>query len=415
MKSFFSFMHLYFTLILIFSFTILFTSCCDNNSTSPDNSQLNDQIENITYYTEHYPPFNYEQGGTLYGLSVDILNELFAKMGVNLDRSDVNLGEWGTIYQTTLETNNTMLFSTVRSTERENLFKWVGPIAPHKEVLVSLSNNNVEINNSSELPNYTIGSITNYSAVQILINYGVNASDIILVENPDDLYAMLLDGTVDCITYTETGHQLVLNALSLNESDFEIPFVLMVNELYYAFNINTNEDVVDYFQSTLDDLKNDKAADGTSIYDRIISSYDIINYSDEEITDEQVINLVNLTSDDMVADAPGTITKINNSEAPYKDVNIPSLYSFVYDTTLTVVAHATNNLIVGANFKGKPDVSGKLFRDEILAGALANGTGWVDYIYTKPGVSGLYYKTTYYKLTTGSNGKLYIVCAGKYK
>ncbi len=65
--------------------------------------------------------------------------------------------------------------------------------------------------------------------------------------------------------------------------------------------------------------------------------------------------------------------------------------------------------------KGKPDVSGKMFRDEILAGALNNGTGWVDYIYTKPGQGGLYYKTTYYKLTTGRDGELYIVCAGKYR
>jgi polar amino acid transport system substrate-binding protein len=162
-------------------------------------------------------------------------------------------------------------------------------------------------------------------------------------------------------------------------------------------------------------LVNDKGADGTSVYDRIISSYNIINHSNDGITDEMVVDLVNRTSLDVAGDTQGTIQKINNSEAPYVDPDMPSLYSFVYDDSLTVVAHPTNRLLVGVNLKGKPDVSGKLFRDEILAGALANGTGWEDYIYTKPEEGGLYYKTSYYKLTSGSDGKLYIVCAGKYK
>ncbi|MCF8355626.1 MAG: cache domain-containing protein, partial [Melioribacteraceae bacterium] len=133
------------------------------------------------------------------------------------------------------------------------------------------------------------------------------------------------------------------------------------------------------------------------------------------ITNEQVINLVNRTSNDIIADAPGTFTKMNNYEHPYRDEVYPALYSFAYDTSLTIVAHASNIMLVGNNFKGKTDVSGKPFRDEILSGALENGSGWEDYIYTKPGEGGLYYKTTYYKLTEGSDGKLYIVCAGKYK
>jgi len=64
---------------------------------------------------------------------------------------------------------------------------------------------------------------------------------------------------------------------------------------------------------------------------------------------------------------------------------------------------------------GKTDVSGRAFRDELIAGALADGTGWVDYIWTNPAVGDLYYKTTYYTLVTGSDGVEYVVCAGRYK
>jgi len=64
---------------------------------------------------------------------------------------------------------------------------------------------------------------------------------------------------------------------------------------------------------------------------------------------------------------------------------------------LTIVAHADNILMVGVNYKGKTDVAGKPFRDDILAGALKNGIGWVDYVYLNPVQTNLYYKTAYYR------------------
>jgi polar amino acid transport system substrate-binding protein len=71
--------------------------------------------------------------------------------------------------------------------------------------------------------------------------------------------------------------------------------------------------------------------------------------------------------------------------------------------------------VVGANFKGKTDVSGKPFRDEIVAGALQNGTGWVEYVYINPVQTNLYYKTSYYRLTKGSDGNTYIVSSGNFR
>jgi polar amino acid transport system substrate-binding protein len=415
MKNYFSRIPFILLPILFFSVTVLIDSCSDNNSTSPDNTELIKQIENITFYTENYPPFNYEQDGNVYGVSIDILEELFIKMNVELDRAIISINEWNVVYQATLETKNTMLFSTVRSDERENLFKWVGPIAPHKDVIISLAAGNVTVNNSNDLLNYRIGVIRDYSSIQLLLSYGINESGLTIVDNAGDLYSMLVNGTVDCIAYSEIGHGLMQSVLALNEADFKIQFVMKVSELYYAFNNNTFGDIINYFQNALDELKDDRTSDGSGVYDKIISNYNIINHSNDGITSEQVINLVEQTSSGITENAAGTFTKINNSEHPYKDRDFPALYAFVYDTSLTMVAHAANSLIVGANFKGKPDVSGKKFRDEILAGALSGGTGWEDYIYTKPGEGGLYYKTTYYKLTPGSNGKLYVVCAGKYK
>lgn len=129
---------------------------------------------------------------------------------------------------------------------------------------------------------------------------------------------------------------------------------------------------------------------------------------------QDVIALVEHTGADIERDAPATLEKITAAEHPYQNKDDTSLYVFVYDTDVTIVAHPKKTL-VGRNFKGKPDLRGKMFRDDIVRGALAAGTGWVEYAYQKPGEKGLYNKSTYYKMITGSDGKQYVVCAGVYR
>lgn len=132
------------------------------------------------------------------------------------------------------------------------------------------------------------------------------------------------------------------------------------------------------------------------------------------ITKDQVIALVGLASEAIAKDAPSTIAKINQGQAPFKDSANPTLYVWVYDPDVVMVAHPRADL-VGKSVKGKPDVKGKKFRDEIVTRGLAEGSGWVDYMYQKPGESGIHGKTTYFSKTTGSDGKVYVVCSGMYQ
>ena len=78
------------------------------------------------------------------------------------------------------------------------------------------------------------------------------------------------------------------------------------------------------------------------------------------------------------------------------------------------MAHAIKTDVIGKNVKGKPDVKGKKFRDEILAKALKDGSAWVDYYFANPKTKQIARKSTYFELARGSDGKDYIVGSGKY-
>ena len=386
-------------------------TCCKKDQLPP-----NADPEKFTYLTEEYAPFNYSENGFVNGVSVDILEDLFKKMNLSLDRSVVQVSKWASAYETTLTQPNTMLFSTVKTSERAGLFKWVGPIAPLTEIVVSRKSSGIVLREVTDLNNYFTGVVEGYSSIDVLMDKGVLRPNIIIYSSLAELYkALIVNMEIQCVSTSLAGHNLIIQALGYDAANFSYPFTVQTNELFFAFNIGTADELITKFQEQLDLLKSDRAADGSSGYEKILRRYHIIQQAEDGITDEMVINLVDLTSADLVRDAAGTIVKMNQGLAPYKDAQNPALYSFAYNTDVVMVAHAANLSTVGVSFAGKPDVAGKNFRDEIVQGALDRGTGWVDYVYTMPDQSGLYYKTTYYKLTIGSDSKKYIVCSGKYK
>ena len=129
---------------------------------------------------------------------------------------------------------------------------------------------------------------------------------------------------------------------------------------------------------------------------------------------DEVVALVKKTKDAVESNAFQTFARINRAEHPYKNKDNPSLYVFVFDTDLNVVAHAFKLGAVGKNVKGKPDVKGKMFRDEMLDRALREGSGWVDYYYENPKTKKVAHKSAYFELANGSNGEKYVIGSGKY-
>ncbi len=376
---------------------------------------VNGDPSKFTYLAEAYPPFNYSENGSMQGISVDLLEDIFKNRGIPLDRRNMTVSDWKTSYETTLTTPNTMLFSMVNTTERSDLFKWVGPIAPLMEMVIGLKSSNAQITVITDLNNFFTGAVEGYSSLDLLMDRGILRPNIILFPNYSELYKGLMEThEVQFISTSQSGHNLIIQAMGYSAADFTVPVPVHSDNLYFAFNIETSDEMIADFQAELDHLKTDMSADGSSEYQKILNRYSLIQHGNDGITDDMVISLVNRTSSDLASDAPGTISKINQGLSPYKDPGNPDLYSFAYDTTVVMVAHPVNPSLVGVSFAGKPDATGKNFRDDIINGALANGTGWINYVYTKPDMSGLFFKTTYYQLTVGSDSRKYVVCSGKY-
>ena len=117
----------------------------------------------VVLLTENFPPYNmavngknFAQEENIDGIAVDIVREMFKRAGVQY--SLTLRFPWDRIYKLALEKPGYGVFVTARLPEREQLFKWVGPIGPDDWVLLAKGDSPLSLASLDEAKQYRIGA-----------------------------------------------------------------------------------------------------------------------------------------------------------------------------------------------------------------------------------------------------------------
>lgn len=363
------------------------------------------------FLTEEYPPLNTAANGTIGGIAPDLLRAVFGQINLTLREDQLRLTDWPEAYGTALEQNETVVFSTARTADRENLFQWAGPIARLQYVVLV---DRDRATAGGDLARYRIATVRNDTAATYLRDAGVPDDSVLYETDPAALVDAVRDGRADAIAYPLITTRALLGRAGLDPNRFEVVRTLGERDMYFAFNRNVSPITVQAVNLSIAELKAGKDASGVAPYERILYRHVGAECSGGASNLTGAMAIVNLTADRVAADAAGTFREISAGRPPYRDPADPEVYAFVYDTNLTMVAHP-NPLIVGMNLSGTTDVAGTPFRNEIRETATTKGSGWVDYVYVNVNESRLSQKTTYCQLARGSDGQDYIVCAGTFR
>lgn len=89
-------------------------------------------------------------------------------------------------------------------------------------------------------------------------------------------------------------------------------------------------------------------------------------------------------------------------------------YIFVFSIDGKTVCHPVRPDLVDTAVSTIIDPNGKRVGDELMRVATTSGTGWVDYVWARPGQSTPEAKTSYVRRVTGPDGKAYVVGSGGY-
>lgn len=223
----------------------------------------------LTIVTENFPPYNYEENGKAKGLSTEVVQAVLKEAGL---QCEIFFYPWARAYKLSQIYKNTLIYSIARIPEREDLFHWVGVIAPYKTSLYKLkSNDHIVVNSLADARQFSVG----VSLEDVIFTYlkGKNFRKLNIVSNDLFNIRMLTRGRLDLIAYDEASFLHKIQTEGLNPFLFERVYRLeeLTGSLYMAFNRDTDPTLVEKFQVALKTIKK------KGIYEKIQKRYLALN------------------------------------------------------------------------------------------------------------------------------------------
>ncbi|WP_412971654.1 substrate-binding periplasmic protein [Glaciecola sp. MF2-115] len=215
-------------------------------------SALAIELNELTFITESNASYNYIRDGELQGPAVDLLLAASASAGSPITRDAILVLPWARGFRDAQEGPNTVLFSTIRTSQRETVFQWVGPIAAESDVLIALKSRQLKISKPDDLKNYLTGAVEGDVGEEILHDAGVPSQRMALIAHSKSLGKMLNAGRIDLWIFGEAGWQETLIASDIDPSKFEIVYRFPPKHYYFALSQDIDKQLVSKFQQAVD-------------------------------------------------------------------------------------------------------------------------------------------------------------------
>ena len=217
----------------------------------------------FTIMTEELPPFNYTENGEVTGFSSEIVLEICERVG---HAKTINMLPWKRAYQAIQNEENQALFSTTRTPQREELFKWVGPIYEPTIVFFAKQGSDLAIQSLDDAMTVSrIGTYLEDAEESLLKEAGFKN----LISVGDDFLnpKKLILGRIDLWISGDLEGVYKAKKAGLDSDKITIVYEIKKKEYYIAFSKNAPDEEVQTWQAALDAMKQD----GT--YQEILDKY----------------------------------------------------------------------------------------------------------------------------------------------
>ncbi len=209
----------------------------------------------LTILTENLPPLNYVEDGKLVGPSVEIVQEIKKRLG---STEPIQVYPWSRAYKMALEEKNVILFGMTYTKVRHDKFKWVGPLAIKRDILVAQKGAGMVINTLEDAKNVKlIGTLRDDTRGRLLESHGFTNLEPVSDEQLNAKKLAL--GRIDLWAYKVPGMRTVCDLAGIDHNRFEEVYHLREIELMIAFSKLTSDSIVANWQDAFDAM----SADGT--------------------------------------------------------------------------------------------------------------------------------------------------------
>lgn len=256
-------------LAILLAIAMLLIGCNQGGTVPPATSELR-------IITEVYPPYNFvDKNNNVTGQSTEIVQAILEKTGTQASIEVMPLSQGLALAE---KGPGIVIYSINRTAQRENLFKWVGPIGYYEQAFYAKKGATIAINELEDAKKIDkIGVYKGDAGGQFLVSQGFTNLD----ESLTDAEALqkLMDGKVQLWLGNKDGLTITAAQAGVNPDDLVMmPTVVIRADLYIAFSKDIPDSTVTAWQSALDALKQEKDIDYKTVYEKIMAKYSDPDY-----------------------------------------------------------------------------------------------------------------------------------------
>ena len=207
----------------------------------------------LTILTENLPPLNYVKDGVLVGPSVEIVKEIQRRVG---SHAKIQVYPWARAYKMALEDENVVLFSMTYTKVRHDKFKWIGPLAKKKDILVAKKGSGIKIISLEDAKKVKrIGTLRDDTRERLLKRLGFTNLEPVSDEQKNAQKLVL--GRIDLWTYKKPGLRTVCELAGVDYNEIEEVYHLREIELMIAFSKKTSDSIVQKWKNAFNEMLTD--------------------------------------------------------------------------------------------------------------------------------------------------------------
>lgn len=210
--------------------------------------------QNFNVYTEQLPPVHYEEDGQIVGIATEIVEEIFRLAGY---QPRFKMYPWKRSYYLVQNQKNQFIYTLNRTSNRESLFKWIGPILTKRTYLYKFrGREDIQLSTLEDAKKYVTAVILGHSLTTKMEEIGFEENiNIVKTPNKSIQTKVFLNKRCDLITGNEYTIYRALKSVNLTMSDIEPALFISESGYYLGAHPETDPDIVTRLQNASDVIK----------------------------------------------------------------------------------------------------------------------------------------------------------------
>jgi polar amino acid transport system substrate-binding protein len=213
-------------------------------------------VDDLKWIAQDYQPYSYiDDRGEKSGLAIDMAAAIMQKIGAHKSAKDIEVQAFSRKFIRKNNDENVIFFPLAKTPEREKYFKWVGPIALDEPVAFAKKAKGIKIAIPEDLKNYNIAMREGYTAAGELKELGIKNSAIKPALNEEEAVAKLRKEEVDLVVCNKLSCKQAMLSQGMQLDLYEITYSFKTNELSFAINKDTNDELVSIITKAFNEIK----------------------------------------------------------------------------------------------------------------------------------------------------------------